>query len=130
VFFFFSFYSLIYLYQNSGPFLIGFQTFSTATGKAHWYALLKARAIENQCWVIAAAQYGKHNEKRESYGHSIVFDPWGKVICDAGGCDSNGSSQCLEVPSVVIFDIDDNVLSDVRKRMPIQKHRRNANATW
>jgi predicted amidohydrolase len=92
---------------------------------------LKARAIENQCWVIAAAQYGKHNEKRDSYGHSIVFDPWGKVVCDAGGYDSNSSSQQeLEVPSVVIFDIDDNVLNNVRKRIPIQDHRKNANATW
>lgn len=105
--------------------------FTVPTGKAHWHALLKARAIENQCWVIAAAQYGKHNEKRDSYGHSIVFDPWGKVVCDAGGYDSNSSlQQQLEVPSVVIFDIDDNMLNNVRKRIPIQDHRKNANATW
>lgn len=46
--------------------------------------LLRARAIESQCYVIAAAQAGKHNEKRESYGHSLVVDPWGKVLADAG----------------------------------------------
>lgn len=91
---------------------------------------MKARAIENQCWVIAAAQYGKHNEKRDSYGHSVVFDPWGKVVCDAGGYDSNSGQQKLEAPSVVMFDIDDKILSDVRKRIPIQEHRRNANASW
>lgn len=49
-------------------------------GKAHWQVLLRARAIECQCFVIAAAQAGKHNEKRESYGHALIIDPWGEVI--------------------------------------------------
>ena len=58
--------------------------FTVPTGQAHWEVLLRARAIESQCYVIAAAQAGRHNEKRESYGHSLVVDPWGKVLADAG----------------------------------------------
>ena len=50
------------------------------SGKAHWDLLLRARAVETQCFVIAAAQAGRHNEKRESYGHSLIIDPWGDVI--------------------------------------------------
>lgn len=53
--------------------------FTQLTGKAHWEILLRARAIENQCYVIAAAQAGQHNEKRASYGHSMIIDPWGEV---------------------------------------------------
>lgn len=54
--------------------------FTVPTGKAHWHTLLRARAIETQCFVVAAAQCGKHNEKRSSFGHSLVVDPWGEVI--------------------------------------------------
>jgi len=50
------------------------------TGKAHWHTLLRARAIETQCFVVAAAQRGTHNDKRSSYGHSLVVGPWGEVI--------------------------------------------------
>jgi predicted amidohydrolase len=50
--------------------------FTVPTGKAHWEVLLRSRAIETQCYVVAAAQWGKHNEKRESWGHSMVVDPW------------------------------------------------------
>jgi predicted amidohydrolase len=53
---------------------------AAAAGKAHWEVLLRARAIECQCYVIAAAQAGVHNEKRESYGHALIIDPWGVVI--------------------------------------------------
>ena len=53
---------------------------SAHAGKAHWELLLKARAVETQCFVIAAAQAGKHNEKRESFGDSIIVDPWGDII--------------------------------------------------
>lgn len=58
--------------------------FTVPTGKAHWHTLLKARAIENQCFVVAAAQWGHHNEKMQTYGHSLVVDPWGDVILDLG----------------------------------------------
>jgi predicted amidohydrolase len=56
--------------------------FTVPTGKAHWHTLLRARAIENQCYVVAAAQWGYHNEKIQTYGHSVVIDPWGDIIMD------------------------------------------------
>ncbi len=58
--------------------------FTVPTGKAHWHTLLKARAIENQCFVVAAAQWGDHNEKIQTFGHSLVVDPWGEVLLDLG----------------------------------------------
>lgn len=58
--------------------------FTVPTGKAHWHTLLRARAIENQCFVVAAAQWGHHNEKMQTYGHSLVVDPWGDIILDLG----------------------------------------------
>lgn len=54
--------------------------FTAHTGAAHWHLLLRARAIENQAWVVAPAQWGRHNEKRESYGHTLVVDPWGTLV--------------------------------------------------
>lgn len=53
--------------------------FTVPTGTAHWLTLLRARAIENQVYVVAAAQYGRHNERRESYGHSVIINPWGDI---------------------------------------------------
>lgn len=58
--------------------------FTVPTGKAHWHVLLRARAIENQCYVIASAQWGQHNERISTYGHSLIIDPWGEIIADAG----------------------------------------------
>ena len=58
--------------------------FTAETGKAHWHVLLRARAIENGCFVIAAAQTGAHDGGRETYGHSLIVDPWGVVLADAG----------------------------------------------
>src|SRR4029077_3442843 len=54
--------------------------FTAHTGAAHWHLLLRARAVEDQCWVVAAAQWGKHNEKRESYGPTLIVDPGGTVV--------------------------------------------------
>ena len=82
-----------------------------------------ARAIESQCYVVAAAQFGRHNEKRESYGHSLVVDPWGEVLADAGGADS---ADCSPPPSIITADIDLTKISSVRERMPVQMHRANA----
>ncbi|ESQ38712.1 hypothetical protein EUTSA_v10028848mg [Eutrema salsugineum] len=65
--------------QNAQVLLVP-SAFTTVTGEAHWEILLRARAIETQCYVIAAAQAGKHNEKRESYGDTLIIDPWGTVI--------------------------------------------------
>lgn len=83
--------------------------FTVPTGVAHWEVLLRARAIENQCYVIAAAQVGVHNEKRSSYGYSMVVDPWGKVIAN---CE-------LESPSFKIAEIDMDYLNQVRQSIPI-----------
>ncbi len=56
--------------------------FTVPTGKAHWHTLLRARAIENQCFVVAAGQWGHHNDKIQTYGHSLVVDPWGDILID------------------------------------------------
>ncbi len=110
--------------------------FTVPTGLAHWHALLRARAIENQCYVVAAAQVGRHNEKRKSYGHSLVFDPWGELLVDAGGYENDDDSQDsssnvelspVDVPSIVTCEIDLNLVQSVRERMPIQQHRESSN---
>lgn len=88
--------------------------FTVPTGRAHWEALLRARAIETQCYVVAAAQVGKHNEKRSSYGHTMIVDPWGRVLADAG-----------EKPNCVVYaDIDGGETERVRAAMPVASHRR------
>ncbi|PIO69775.1 hydrolase, carbon-nitrogen family [Teladorsagia circumcincta] len=73
-------------------------SFTLNTGLAHWEPLLRTRAIETQCYVIAAAQTGKHNDKRSSYGHSMVVDPWGAVVAQCServgqSLDKHGSSS-------------------------------------
>ncbi len=85
--------------------------FTVTTGKAHWELLLRARAIECQSFVIAAAQVGQHNYKRQSYGHAMVVDCWGRVLCDLGG----------EEEGVGVVELGD--VEGVRARMPIQEHR-------
>ena len=85
--------------------------FTVPTGKAHWEILLRARAIENQAFVIASAQSGQHNPKRESWGHSMIIDPWGEVIeC----IDAHGSG-------LVTVDLDLGALDRVRSRMPMNQ---------
>lgn len=70
-------------YRMKGASILTFPAaFTVPTGKAHWHTLLRARAIENQCYVIASAQYGFHNERMQTYGHSLVVDPWGEVLLD------------------------------------------------
>ncbi|MBC7712778.1 MAG: carbon-nitrogen hydrolase family protein [Rhizobacter sp.] len=70
-------------YRMNGAEILTFPAaFTVPTGKAHWHTLLRARAIENQCFVVAAAQWGHHNDKIQTYGHSVVIDPWGDIILD------------------------------------------------
>ncbi|KAM7377161.1 hypothetical protein PAMA_013780 [Pampus argenteus] len=88
--------------------------FTVATGTAHWEVLLRARAIETQCFVLAAAQVSRHHEKRSSYGHALAVDPWGEVLGDCGG----------ENPGMVLVEIDLERVSSTRKNMPVQQHRR------
>lgn len=86
--------------------------FMPSTGAAHWETLLRARAIETQCYVAAAAQYGQHNPKRGSYGHSIIVDPWGEVVAALGG-DGEG---------IAVAEIDPARLAAVRAKMPVLDH--------
>ncbi len=58
--------------------------FTKVSGKAHWHTLCRSRAIENQCYVIAPAQWGDHNDKIKTFGHSLIIDPWGEILADAG----------------------------------------------
>ena len=84
--------------------------FTVPTGKAHWHTLNKARAIENQCYVIAAAQWGENNERIQTYGHSLIIDPWGEVLADAG------------IGEKIIFaDIDAERITEIRKSVGIFK---------
>lgn len=76
--------------------------------------LLRARAVETQCFVLAAAQVGRHHEKRSSYGHALVVDPWGVVLGDCGG----------EKPGMVLVEVDLEKVSSTRRNMPVQQHRR------
>jgi predicted amidohydrolase len=87
--------------------------FTLYTGKDHWHVLLRARAIESQCYVVAAAQWGKHPEGRATYGHALIADPWGTVIAEA--------SDCI---GLVCADIERSFLNDVRSRVPSLQHRR------
>jgi predicted amidohydrolase len=93
-----------------------------------------ARAIESQCYVIASAQFGHHNAKRKSYGHSLVVDPWGKIVADAGGCDGPGTvannneaaTVVMTTPSIITCDVDLDLVVSVRERIPVQLHRQHA----
>jgi nitrilase len=86
--------------------------FTDVTGRAHWEILLRARAIENQCYVLAAAQGGLHENKRTTFGHTIMIDPWGEVVA------------CLaEGEGVVSGMIDFDLMADVRSRLPALTHR-------
>lgn len=87
--------------------------FTRPTGAAHWHVLLRARAIEAQCYVIAPAQHGRHWEKRASYGHSLIIDPWGEVLAEQA--DGDG---------VLIADVDPARAAAVRRQLPSLQHRR------
>lgn len=86
--------------------------FTPKTGKAHWMPLLRARAIECEAYVIAAAQVGAHNEKRTSYGHSVVIDPWGEVIGELSG-------EKFDEPGLILAEIDLQKVAKTRKEMPL-----------
>lgn len=87
--------------------------FTVRTGEAHWSTLLRARAIENGCFIFAAAQAGKHESGRETYGHSLIVDPWGEILAEGG----------VE-PGVVLAKIDPAKVLSVRKSIPSLQHGR------
>jgi predicted amidohydrolase len=87
--------------------------FTVPTGEAHWHVLLRARAIEAGAFVVAAAQSGRHEDGRETYGHSLVVDPWGRVLLDLG-----------DQVGVGFVDLDLALVDEVRGRLPAIRHRR------
>jgi nitrilase len=86
--------------------------FTATTGRAHWITLLKARAIENLCYVLAPAQGGRHENGRATFGHSALIDPWGDVV-----------AELPENPGVVVGEVDPNVIAEVRTNLPALSHR-------
>lgn len=88
--------------------------FTKPTGAAHWHTLLRARAIENACYVIAAAQCGTHPGGRETYGHSLIIDPWGEVLAEADGA----------TPGIITATLDPARIATVRAQIPVLAHQR------
>ena len=105
------------LYQalsNAGAEILSIPAaFTVPTGEAHWHVLLRARAIENACWVVAAAQTGLHEDGRQTYGHSLVVDPWGTILLDMGSA-----------PGLAYVDLDLEALNRVRRQIPVHANRR------
>jgi len=87
--------------------------FTRQTGEAHWHVLMRARAIENGCFVLAAAQGGKHENGRETFGHSLVVDPWGRIVAEGG-----------TEPGVVLAEIDPAEVAAARAKIPSLHHGR------
>ncbi|MEE3168585.1 MAG: carbon-nitrogen hydrolase family protein [Pseudomonadota bacterium] len=87
--------------------------FTWQTGDAHWHPLIRARAIENQVWVVAPGQGGQNSSRRRTYGHSLICDPWGRIVAEIG-----------EGPGVVSAELDTAQVENLRTRMPVWEHRR------
>ncbi len=85
--------------------------FTAHTGAAHWHLLLRARAVEDQAWVVAAAQWGQHNEKRQSYGHTLISDPWGTLV-----------GELPEGDGVVVATLDSATVDKRRTQLPSLRH--------
>jgi predicted amidohydrolase len=88
--------------------------FTVPTGRAHWHVLLRARAIETGCFVLAPAQVGIHDGGRATYGHALIISPWGEVLADAGG----------EAPGVLVADLDLSKVDEARGMVPSLLHDR------
>src|SRR3982074_2184989 len=101
------------LAESGASFLTVPSAFTRKTGEAHWHTLRRARAIENGCYIFAAAQAGKHESGRECYGHSLIVDPWGVVLAEGG----------VE-PGVVMAEIDPGKVVSARKSIPSLQHGR------
>jgi predicted amidohydrolase len=101
------------LSKGGASFLAIPAAFTRVTGEAHWSTLLRARAIEAQCFVFAATQGGRHEHGRETYGHSMIVSPWGEVLAEAG-----------TDPGVVMAEIDVSQIATVRARIPSLSHDR------
>jgi len=87
--------------------------FAQQTGKDHWEVLLRARAIENQTFLLAPAQCGRHSQDRASYGYSLIIDPWGKIL-----------ARAADEPAVIVADCDTSAVDRIRDSLPALRHRR------
>jgi predicted amidohydrolase len=101
------------LAEAGASFLAIPSAFTRQTGEAHWHVLLRARAIENGCFVFAAAQGGKHENGRETFGHSLIVDPWGRILAEGG-----------TEPGVVLAEIDPAEVAAARAKIPSLHHGR------
>jgi predicted amidohydrolase len=106
-----------YLYralaQAGAAFLSVPSAFTVPTGRAHWHVLLRARAIETGCYVLAPAQCGEHAEGRRTYGHSLIVAPWGEILAEAG-----------DEPGIIYADIDPAKVEEARRMVPALRHDR------
>lgn len=102
------------LYRAMGPcaLIVMPAAFVYTTGKAHWEILLRARAIENQCYLLALGQGGRHPTGRKTYGYSMLINPWGEIV-----------DVLPEGEGIVMGEIDQALLTDIRERLPALKHR-------
>jgi predicted amidohydrolase len=101
------------LSESGASFITVPSAFTRKTGEAHWHVLLRARAIETGCFIFAAAQGGLHENKRETFGHSLIVDPWGEILAEAG----------VE-PGVIMAKIDPSKVETARKAVPSLQHGR------
>ena len=101
------------LAEAGASFLAIPSAFTRQTGEAHWHVLIRARAIENGCFVFAAAQGGKHENGRETFGHSLIVDPWGRVLAEGG-----------TEPGLVVAEIDPAEAAAARAKIPSLRHGR------
>ena len=101
------------LAEAGASFLAIPSAFTRQTGEAHWHVLIRARAIENGCFVLAAAQGGLHENKRETFGHSLIVDPWGRILAEGG-----------TEPGIVMATIDPAEVARARARIPSLQHGR------
>ena len=101
------------LAEAGASFLAVPSAFTKQTGEAHWHVLQRARAIENGCFVFAAAQGGRHENGRETFGHSLIIDPWGRIVAEGG-----------TEPGVILAAIDPAAISAARARIPSLQHGR------
>ncbi len=99
-------------YSSQGANVISISSaFTVPTGKAHWHTLVRARAIENQSYVVASAQWGKHNEKLSTFGHSLIVDPWGEILADAG-----------EGEKIIFAEFSLDLIKSVRERLDVLRN--------
>jgi predicted amidohydrolase len=101
------------LAENGASFLSAPAAFTKQTGEAHWHVLHRARAIETGSFMISAAQGGRHEDGRETFGHSLIVDPWGRILAEGG-----------TEPGVILAEIDVGLVTEARGRIPTLKNAR------